>query len=215
MSVRKIKKSYRSCTGYFASYKNNKQISFESVLERDFFMLLEFDKDVVSYIDQPFRIFYELSNIKTRYTPDVLVTYVDNTQKVFEVKYQNEIDSDIQLQHKLSILKDVIWQQKSLLFDTFTDKGIDSTFIDNAKFLYKFAFLPKNHNLTSKIKEILSDNKMGISVQNILKTISTNKYEYLPLIPYIWFEVFINIDLVDMYKKLTMSTIITQEINYE
>ena len=44
MSVRQIKKSYISCTGYFASYKNKTQIAFESVPERDFYMMLEFDK---------------------------------------------------------------------------------------------------------------------------------------------------------------------------
>jgi hypothetical protein len=34
MSVRKIKKSYISCIGYFASYKNKTQVAFESTLER-------------------------------------------------------------------------------------------------------------------------------------------------------------------------------------
>ena len=56
MPVRKIKKSYISCVGYFKSYKNNKQLAFESILERDFFTILEFDDAVVSYEEQPFQI---------------------------------------------------------------------------------------------------------------------------------------------------------------
>lgn len=60
MSIRKIKKSYISCVGYFKSYKNNKQLAFESILERDFFMLLEFNKDVVSFEEQPLKIKYQL-----------------------------------------------------------------------------------------------------------------------------------------------------------
>ena len=71
MSTRKIKKSYISCTGYFASYKNKIQIAFESVLERDFYMLLEFDENVISYAEQPITINYEYKDgSKRRYTPD-------------------------------------------------------------------------------------------------------------------------------------------------
>jgi len=53
MGVRKIKKSYIFCTGYFVSKKNNNQITFESVLERDSYTILEFDNNVVYYEEQP------------------------------------------------------------------------------------------------------------------------------------------------------------------
>lgn len=125
MPVRKIKKSYISCVGYFKSYKNNKQLAFESILERDFFTILEFENDVMSYEEQPFRINYQLNGVSTRYTPDALVTYKDGLQKVFEVKYQNEIDSNQELQHKLSVLKDKILEQKSLTFEVFTDANLN------------------------------------------------------------------------------------------
>ena len=59
MGVRKIKKSYISSTGHFKSYKNDKLIEYESILERDFYMTLEFDDEVLSYEEQPLRINYE------------------------------------------------------------------------------------------------------------------------------------------------------------
>ena len=101
MPVRKLKKSYISCVGYFKSYKNNKQLAFDSILEREWFLYLEFDHEIISYEEQPFSMYYQLNDSKTRYTPDILVTYKDNSQKLFEVKYQDEIDSDEDLQHKL------------------------------------------------------------------------------------------------------------------
>jgi len=58
MSTRSIKKSYISVTGYFSSYKNKRQINFESKLEHDFYLLLEFDRTVTSYQEQPFKIYY-------------------------------------------------------------------------------------------------------------------------------------------------------------
>ncbi|MFY4842169.1 TnsA endonuclease N-terminal domain-containing protein [Aliarcobacter butzleri] len=86
MSLRKIKKSHISVTGYFSSYKNKRQINFESKLEHDFYLLLEFDKTVKSYQEQPFKVYYTYQDKKRRYIPDTLVNYVDDTQKVFEVK---------------------------------------------------------------------------------------------------------------------------------
>jgi len=45
-------------TGLFPSEKNEKTIEYESSIELDYFYLLEFDEDVVSYEEQPFSIHY-------------------------------------------------------------------------------------------------------------------------------------------------------------
>jgi len=44
MVARSIPKNYRNVTGRFASAKNQNLIGFESTLEKDFFLLLEFDR---------------------------------------------------------------------------------------------------------------------------------------------------------------------------
>lgn len=208
MGVRKIKKSYISCVGYFKSYKNNKQLAFESILERDFFTILEFEDDVVSYEEQPFRINYKLNGSSTRYTPDILVTYRDGSQKVFEVKYQNEIDSNKELQHKLSVVKNEILQQKSLDFEVFTDANLDAIYLKNCIFLYKYAFLIENDEITTKIYEIINNQNSPISIKALLDSITMEQSEQLKIIPYIWKEVFNNTSLINMYKKLTMSSTI-------
>ncbi len=213
MSIRKIKKSYISSTGYFKSYKNNKQIAFESILERDFYMMLEYDNDVDSYSEQPFRLYYELFGKRTRYTPDTLVKYNSGSEKIFEVKYQKDILADIDLQAKLKILKDVIPEQKSLPFEVFTDEHINDTYLKNAKFIYSFAFIPKNIAFTVTIQSLITQHSSGITVKQILEKISSNKSTHLLYIPYIWSEVFQHTNLVNMYQKLTMNTIIQGEIS--
>lgn len=212
MSVRKIKKSYISCTGYFSSYKKQQHIAYESVLERDFYMLLEFNKDVLSYHEQPFRIYYDLFGKRTRYTPDVLVTYNDGSQKVFEIKYQKEIDTKEGLKEKLSLLESVIPEQKSLPFEVFTDQVTEPTYLDNAQFLYKYAFTPEDGIKTQKIREVINSSPRGITVQNLLEQISLQKSVHLHYIPYIWREVFHNTHLIDTNRKLTMSTLLQGEI---
>lgn len=101
MAVRKIKKSYRSATGYLMSRKNNRQIAFESTLEHDFYLFLEFDPSVVSYDEQPFKMKYACDSSNRFYIPDTLVHH-DGKPTLYEMKYQSELDGDQELQKKLS-----------------------------------------------------------------------------------------------------------------
>lgn len=206
MSVRKIKKSYISCTGYFASFKNKTQIAFESTLERDFYMFLEFEKNVLKYEEQPMQINYEYTDKKKRrYTPDTLVTYEDGTQKLFEVKYANELESNVELQEKIKILKEHIKEKYNMDFEVFTDNDIDKQYLENLKFLYKFAFIPSSNEKTEVILQILQSNE-NIEVKEILQNINTSQQKQLEHQPYIWNYIFHNGSIVDLSKKLTMKT---------
>lgn len=215
MPVRKIKKSYISCVGYFKSYKNNKQLAFESILERDYFMLLEFEQDVVSYEEQPLKIKYNLKAKNTRYTPDVLVSYQDGSKKIFEVKYQSDIDSDTKLQHKISILKEEIARQMFIPFETFTDAQIDQIYFKNCVFLYKNAFISENQIMTNKVLENINKLSEPISIRSFLELLSTKQTEQLQFLPYIWHELFKNNALIDMNEKITMSSLITKGASHE
>ena len=208
MGVRKLKKSYISCVGYFKSYKNNKQLAFDSILEREYFYYLEFDDEVISYEEQPFKMYYELNGSRTRYTPDILVTYKDSSQKLYEVKYQDEIDSDEELQHRLSILKDEVPLQKQMPFEVLTDLMLDDVYMKNCTFLYKYAFLQNNNELTSKVSEAIKIQNIPISVKSLLESITIDQNNQLKIIPYLWHEIFQSSSLVNMHKKITMSSMI-------
>lgn len=210
MSVRKIKKSYLSCTGYFASYKNNNQIAFESVMERDLFMILEFDDNVLKYEEQPMRVYYPYNNSTRRYTPDVLITYKDNSQKLIEVKYASELTHNKDLVEKMGILKKYFLDEHHLAFDVFTDKDINTQYLDNLKFLYKFVFIPINDNKSNLINKITLSNEQ-ISIKDILDEITLNQQKQLEYIPYIWNYIFKNLTALnmDIKNKLTMATTVS------
>ena len=94
MLARKIPKNYRSSTGIFQSLKNKSAISYESLLERDFYLRLAFNREVRSYEEQPFTTQYTYRNSIYKYTPDCLVQYYPNFHKlpcVFEVKFSEEL----------------------------------------------------------------------------------------------------------------------------
>jgi hypothetical protein len=212
MSTRKIKKSYISCTGYFASYKNKTQIAFESVLERDFYMLLEFNENVISYVEQPITINYDYKyGSKRRYTPDCLVNYKNGTQQYYEVKYINEIRNDIELREKLDFLKSYFYNEYTLKFDIFTDEEICKIYLDNIKFLYKFAFVPQDNEKIVKINMMLKEVDK-ISVKKLLNILSDNQIEQMKWLSYVWKYVFENIKVVNLYEKFTMNTILEKKV---
>jgi len=71
--ARKIPKNYLFVTGAYSSQKNRTMDSFESLLEKDYLLLLDFDDEVHSYEVQPVRI--PVPGVSKGYVPDVLVKY--------------------------------------------------------------------------------------------------------------------------------------------
>jgi hypothetical protein len=76
MPVRKIPKNYLVVTGSFASRKNDQMDEFESLLEKEYMLLLDFDERVERFEAQPVKI--PVPGISKGYTPDVLVHYLPN-----------------------------------------------------------------------------------------------------------------------------------------
>lgn len=84
--VRKpVTRSKGRVVGYFASYKNNRMMEWESQLERDFLMTLEVNPNVISYSVQPSTIKFHMDGKPKRYTPDVYVE-CDDANVFYEVK---------------------------------------------------------------------------------------------------------------------------------
>lgn len=206
--IRTVKKSHIAVSGYFASYKNKRQINFESKLEHDFYLLLEFDETVKNYIEQPFKVYYIYQDKKRRYTPDTLVNYVDGTQKVFEVKPIFKIQNDIELQEKIELQKQKIKEEKNLELCIFTDVNIDKIYLNNIKIIYNFAFIKINKEIQDKIRKELLKLNVPIAVKNLLDRLTNTKADRLKYIPYLWNLVFNNLECMDFTKKITMASII-------
>ncbi len=76
MAVRKIPKNYLFVTGGFSSQKSESISGFESLLEKDYLLLLDFDDSVESFEVQPVKI--PVTGVRNGYVPDVLVKYHPN-----------------------------------------------------------------------------------------------------------------------------------------
>ncbi|WP_067178182.1 heteromeric transposase endonuclease subunit TnsA [Sulfurospirillum sp. UCH001] len=209
MPARKIPKNYRSSTGIFQSYKNNLSIAYESLLERDFYLLLEFNQEVVAYEEQPFTIRYLRNNATYKYTPDCLVYFHASNKKlpcVFEIKYSSELkEKKAFFEEKFNQVEQYLLEN-DMDFKMFTELDVDPTYLANAKLLYSYANL-QNQRLLSSILEISS--KYGeLSLNALLNHISTDRYIQAENLPYIWHLVFQNKLKIDMFSPINNQTMV-------
>src|SRR3989442_12552544 len=99
MPARIVPKNYRNLTGLDYNSRTAAMAAFESSLERDLLLLLDFDPDVESFEEQPVKItYYDDYGRRHTYTPDVLVRYRGDitsasvlTPVLCEVKYRDDL----------------------------------------------------------------------------------------------------------------------------
>lgn len=158
MNARKIEKSYVSLTGAIFSYKNNRQIYYESSLERDFIETLEFDKNVEEYIEQPIKIIFG----NRKYHPDFFVRYTKRAKLKYglvdsyvEIKYTAELEFKKEYyQIKFDAVKDVVNKQ-GLDFKIITELDIRTEYLENIKFLSYYKNKPVNELTKDQILEVI------------------------------------------------------------
>ncbi|MHB8629867.1 MAG: TnsA endonuclease N-terminal domain-containing protein [Aggregatilineales bacterium] len=79
-------------SGTFPSLKLGRAVHYSSSLERDFLFFVEFDRQVVSYVEQPLAIIGTLLDGTTHeYTPDFLVQ-CGSTRELVECKPVHELE---------------------------------------------------------------------------------------------------------------------------
>jgi len=206
MPVRKPKKNYRSLTGMFYSLKNKKGIFFESKLERDLFLTLEFNKNVTEYEEQPLSLKYTKGNRTYPYTPDCLVHYIKDAPCVLEVKYSEEIEANKEVfKYKFDQIAYEL-KKKKYLFKMFTEKDIDDTALGNMNFIYNYVTI-KDQSMINETYQKLQ--LIGSSsYTEILSKLSLDRYKQAVYIPYIWYLVLIGKLTINMHKPITLQTYI-------
>jgi len=204
MPVRKPKKNYRSLTGMFYSLKNNKGVFFESKLERDLFLTLEFNKDVTAYEEQPIALEYTKGNRTYPYTPDCLIHYLKDSPSVIEVKYSDEIETNKEaFKYKFDQITNTL-KGKGYTFKIFTEKDLDDTALENMNFIYNYVTIT-DQSMTNETYQKLQ--RIGSApYREILSKLSLDRYKQALYVPYIWYLVLIGKLDIDIYEKISPQT---------
>ncbi|WP_223669837.1 TnsA endonuclease N-terminal domain-containing protein [Kangiella shandongensis] len=209
--ARKITKNYRSLTGVHNNVGNPHYSDFESSLERDFFLLLEFDREVQQYKAQPLTIVFENSGGETKeFTPDALVTtknpdkgIVEHT--LYEVKYREQLKdswSEFKPRFKAAIRFAKLHGWK---FKIITEKEIRTPYLDNITFLKphfrETRFSPRAFQILEYLAEV------GESTpRQIIESMSSHKMTQAELLFAVWQLVARQYILADLTVTLTMNS---------
>lgn len=209
LEQRKIKKSYRSVTGHIPSVKNKRSIAFESKLESQYFLTLEFNDDVKNYMEQP-QIEIILDGKKTTYTADCFIQRTENTENrdaLVEVKYTSELEKEKEyFDKKFQAVREVT-DELNLDFIIFTERTYPETYIENLDFLYRYKRQGRETKYDNIIKEKLQNQKL--SAYDLANHITSDKLEYIKVSNAIWGMVAVGILKTDLYtSKVNMKSIV-------
>lgn len=154
--VRKPQNHSGSFTGKFPSIKMNRMIHFESGLERDFIYLLDYDKRITHFEEQPIRIEYKMNGKSYTYTPDFHAV-VNGENWLYECKpkkFANTTKNRLKFEVAERWCRDGDWG-----FQVITDELIRSGCrLRNVKFLTSFSRFEIQPELIAIIYAYLQEN---------------------------------------------------------
>ncbi|MEQ6334727.1 hypothetical protein [Sphingobium sp. MK2] len=95
----------RSCTGWYQSIKASDGLPYESLLERDALLLLDFDPHVAHFAVQPETFVWTDAGRRRRYTPDIRLEMADGQIIYRQVKLATRLAADPTLGGRLSAIE--------------------------------------------------------------------------------------------------------------
>lgn len=210
MPVRRIPKTFRSISGRFPSIINGRCIGYESKLERDYYLRLEFDKSIASYEEQPIRLAGAVAGKSVSYTPDCLIKYRDPGKlgRLVEVKFQSElIEKAAELEPRFSLARAYACDH-SLEFVTVTEKDIYDGVMDNYRLIYRFGRAP--HYFDSRRQLILHATKVHgpLPLRDLLELLARDRLSQVAFMPCIYHLLFLGEIVANLDKPIDYCTIL-------
>lgn len=211
MPVRKIPKNYLHVTGSFASQKNGRMLGFESLLEKEYMTLMEFDEAVDHFEEQPTSI--PIPGSSQSYTPDLLVHFraikphaAIPRPLLIEIKHTSDLAKNgHKYASKFAAAKSYA-EKNGWEFIVITEKEIRTPRLANLKFLREFRNIyPKEGDITA-VLEVLKSAKKKLTFHEIKSALHSDTRDVLSWIPIIWHLVITRKLMVDMDRPLTDET---------
>ena len=212
MPVRKIPVSRRSMTGLVSSRKNDRMTGFESSLERDFLLILDFDSAVERYEEQPVTIEYrDRQGRRHTYTPDVLVYYrqgqpgLDTRPLLCEVKYREDLWTDWkEIKPKIRAGR-AYARAHGWRFKIITEREVRTPYLDNARFLRQYRRIEINEDDRRLLLDALSGMREA-DPESVLAAVHQDKMRRAELLPILWRLLADGHIEADLDQPLTMRT---------
>ena len=140
----------RNIVGKFPSLKLGRMVAFESTIERDYIYLLEFDRKVVFFEEQPLTIEYKFEDRQHKYTPDFKVVDASGRHLLVDCKPLAYVDTD---DNKRKFAAATQWcVDQNWEFQVIIDQDIRAGHrLDNIKMLWQFARYNVSPDINARI----------------------------------------------------------------
>lgn len=213
---RKIGYTYGSVSGVY-SFRKEKTIQYESLLEKDFIHLMNFNDRVLDITEQPFTIKYETKNGKTNtYTPDFLVEFKQpsylNPQKpikslLVEVKPSKKFLKDWKILKPKFKQAIKLCKEKEYQFKIFNENRIRSQELKNIVFLDRYKDYNADYNI---VEQLVKHLKLigNTTVEYLVIHLFTTDLQKGNAIAHIWFLINLKVIACDLTQKLTNNTVV-------
>jgi hypothetical protein len=132
-----IGRSFGLVRGKFPSRKMGRMIHWESQLERDAVLLLEFSSGIAKFREQPIRTYYSFDGKTRRYTPDFELTFHSGEIQFIEVKpLQKSLDPTES--HRLTKIREH-FENSGRTFRIITETEIrKAQLLENLRVLFRY-----------------------------------------------------------------------------
>ncbi|OGV77450.1 MAG: hypothetical protein A3I83_10150 [Methylotenera sp. RIFCSPLOWO2_02_FULL_45_14] len=213
MPVRKIPKNYVSVTGIFSSAKNGKSLGYESLLERDLMILLEFDDAVERFEEQPVKIPVVVNGKKVKpYTPDILIHYRPQSSGEVQrpVLGEVKVTSDLK-KHKVKYAPkfaaaSLYAEERGWDWRKFTENDIRTDYLENLKFLREYHSAEPDETLLNEVMTYLQNARSSVTIESLLQALCPTDDRQLYIAPAIWYLLATKRIVANLKKPLDMKT---------
>lgn len=170
MPVRKVSNRGGNIIGHFPSLKLRRMVAFESLIERDFICLLDYELAVEHFAEQPLVIRYQHAGRQRQYTPDFHVI-CGGRNLLFECKPTRFLD-DTKNQLKFEVAR--LWcQEQRWKFGIVTDEHLASTWrIKNIKLLTQFARYSIGPEIKGRVFAFLSSVPGPVRISDVMQEVN-------------------------------------------
>ncbi|WP_031409593.1 heteromeric transposase endonuclease subunit TnsA [Thiomonas sp. FB-Cd] len=206
MPVRRIPKNHVSVTGRHATSKSVGDADFESLLEADHLILLDFDHTVRSYEAQPVRI--PVPAKRTSYVPDALTHFHPDASGVIRASELIEVKPKALLKKHRTEYEPKFEAARAFaaehgwVFVLKTERDIRTPRLDNIKFLRRYRSMSAEPANVDWITRQIASTGGRSSEMQLLAADVVGIDERLRLLPTLWHLVITGRLLVNLDKPL-------------
>jgi hypothetical protein len=189
MPVRKIPKNHIFVTGRHASQKSTGNADFESPLENDHLILLDFDPRVKSYEVQPVTV--PVPGVPKGYTPDVLVHFYEEQEgtspsELVEVKTHEDFETNKLAYAPKFAAAEAFARDRGWVFVRKSDKDIRTPKLSNLKFLRAYRRVEPLQDHVDALLGQLEEHGGRSTSERLLSALCTTADSRAELLPTLW-----------------------------